>query len=340
MRVALLCVLGLAASCGNDGIEVNTSASNFCSEIAEVVCHNMYQCCTESEIQDELDVSEPRTESQCREDLTRRCERNSQTLSDSLEAGRVQLDAARLNDCLNAVIAPGDVCGDVVTELPWKEACSVTPWVGTVQPEGSCYFDVDCAGYPDADCGPDQKCKLKPTAGFPCGGGCASDYYCVSETQTCAAKADAGAMCTSDIQCNNRKDLFCEIPSGMDMGVCAVRGAAGAACLKDSACQSFECVPGTCQGTNFSCFDDQGCGARCADDNSPCDSAGDCGTGLCNMTGTSCSDFSPCDTSTFPTNTCVFPVQCVPGDCVGDPVCTAALIVTDYCEAVGVVPSP
>lgn len=340
MRVALLCVLGLTVGCGDDGISVNTNESNFCEQLAAVICHNMYQCCTESEIQDELSVSEPRTENQCREDLTRRCDRSSQTLRDSIQAGRVQLDAARLNDCLNAVLAPDGVCGEVVTEVPWEEPCFTTPWVGTVQPAASCYFDFDCAGYPDADCGPDQKCKLKPTAGFPCDGGCASDYYCVSQTQTCAAKSDAGGMCTTDQQCNSRQDLYCEIPSGMTTGMCALRGAAGSACLRDAACQSFDCVPGRCQGTNFTCYDDLGCNGRCADDNGFCNSASDCGTGLCNMTGTTCSEFTLCDTTTFPTNTCVYPVQCVPGDCVGEPVCTAPLIVTDYCDAVGVVPSP
>lgn len=339
MRVALLCcVLGVAAACGGDGVDVNTSASNFCSEIADVICHNMYQCCTESEIEQKLRVSDPRTENQCREDLTRSCDRNSQTLRDSLDAGRVKLDAARLNDCLNAVLAPGEACGTVETEIPWKEACSTTPWVGLVQPLGSCFFNFDCAGYPDAVCGPDQKCKLKGTTGSPCAGGCASDYYCAG--QTCAPKGDVGGMCTSDLQCNTKKNLFCDVPPTLTMGTCAVTGPAGTACRENSACQSSDCVPGMCQGSNSSCYEDRDCGGRCADDNSSCDANSDCGTGGCNMTGIACSEFSPCDTSVFPGNLCVYPVTCVPGDCVGDPVCTAPLVVTDYCEAVGVVPSP
>ena len=76
-----------------------------------------------------------------------------------------ELDAARLNDCLNAVLAPDGVCSQVVTELPWREACETAPWVGTVQPGSACFFNHDCAGAPDSFCGPDQKCKAKPTAG-------------------------------------------------------------------------------------------------------------------------------------------------------------------------------
>jgi hypothetical protein len=48
------------------------------------------------------------------------------------------------------------------------------------------------------------------------------------------------------------------------------------------------------------------------------------------------SGFFPC---TSPTacgagDTCLFPVRCLPGDCVGDPVCTAAQYVVDYCDVV------
>ena len=64
----------------------------------------------------ECRVTEPRTENQCREDYTRSCDRNAQELNDSIKAGRVNLDAARLNDCLNAVLAPGS---SVSTALPW-----------------------------------------------------------------------------------------------------------------------------------------------------------------------------------------------------------------------------
>ena len=64
-----------------------------------------------------------------------------------------------------------------------------------------------------------------------------------------------------------------------------------------------------------------------------CDSS-DLGAGRRNMTSIACSELSPCDTSVFATNMCVDPVAYMPGD----PVRTAPLVVTDYCEAVDVVP--
>jgi hypothetical protein len=50
MRIALIAVLGVVVGCGDDGVSVGTNEDNFCDEIADVVCHNIYQCCTESEI--------------------------------------------------------------------------------------------------------------------------------------------------------------------------------------------------------------------------------------------------------------------------------------------------
>jgi hypothetical protein len=334
MRIALLSVLGLVA-CGGGSVEVSANQDNFCDEIAEVVCHNLYSCCTESEIQDTLSVSEPRTENQCREDIKRGCDRNAPDLRDSLLAGRVTLDATRLNDCLTAVLAPDDVCSEVVTELPWKEACKTSPWVGTVQTAGTCFFNHDCAGAPDSFCGPDQKCKAKPTAGFPCGSGCASDYYCANNG-TCAARVAAGAPCQSNSEC--ARDLYCD-ENATPEPVCAVKGGAGMACAGDSACISNDCVPGQCMGTNFSCYMDTDCNSRCADDGSFCSTASNCSVGNCSMTGTSCSSDANCF-GEVGVDLCVFPVQCLPGDCVGDPVCTSQTLVVDYCQSFNNIPNP
>lgn len=336
MRVALIAVLGVVAACGDDGVNVSTSESNFCDQIADVVCHNLYQCCTESEIEGYLDVSEPRTELQCREDVKRRCDRQAPDIRDSLEAGRIEFDSVRLNDCLNAVLAPDDVCSEVVTELPWKEACEEAPWVGMVQTGGSCFFNHDCAGYPDSFCGPDQKCKAKPTAGFPCGTGCASDFYCNTTNQTCAAKGTLGAPCIGNVEC--QKDLYCDVPSGTTMGMCAMKQGGGSACRSDAACLSSDCVPGMCMGTTQSCYESDDCQSRCANTGFSCDAASDCGNGNCSISGTTCSEFSPCGGGTG--DNCVYPVQCVPGSCVGDPVCTSQTVVADYCSGIGVIPDP
>src|SRR6476659_1971861 len=105
MRVAFLSVIGLlVAACGEDGVTVSTNEDNFCDEVAKVACHNLYQCCTEGEIENYLDVVDPRTEVQCREDAARRCERSYVGVSDSLKQKRMTLDSGKLDACLQAYV--------------------------------------------------------------------------------------------------------------------------------------------------------------------------------------------------------------------------------------------
>jgi hypothetical protein len=327
MRLA--CLIGiscLVAACGDDGASVSIGATedNYCNEIAEVACSNLYNCCTEGEIEEYLSVSEPRSEAQCREDLRRACERSSSALDDSLAAGRVTLDTAKLDACLEALIAPSDTCATVVAELPWSEVCEGSPWSGTVLPEGSCFFNHDCAGAPDAFCAPNQKCAAKPTAGFPCGTGCASDFYCSSGI--CQARLTAGAPCTSSTQCG--EDLFCDLEAD-PMPVCAMPQSGGAACTTNQGCVSGTCIPGQCMGTTQSCYRDMDCGSRCADDGSSCTTSAQCASGTCQVGGNLCSSDANCTAGVG--DTCVFPVLCLPGECIGDPVCTADTLTVDYC---------
>lgn len=312
--------------CGGGGVSVDTSAENFCDEIAEVACNNFYQCCAEGEIEQILGVDEPRTEAQCREDVRRICDRNAVTLADSIEAGRVSFNPQLLNDCLNAIVAPEGTCASVEMMLPWKAACMETAFVGTVGTGAACFFSHDCAGAPDSFCGPDQKCAMKPTAGFPCGSGCASDYYC-GPNALCQAKAAAGAPCSSSQQC--QEGLFCDQQATPEP-VCTAKAAGGSACTGNDGCVSESCVPGKCMGTSNNCYLDSQCSSRCADDNSFCTTAAQCGLGNCSVGGNSCSSDGNCTAGIG--DVCVFPVQCLPGDCIGDPVCTAQQVAIDYCE--------
>lgn len=332
MRAA--CLVGtvlLVAGCGQDGVDIDTSSDNICEEIAEVACHNAYQCCTEGEIERLLGVSEPRSEEQCREDLTIRCERSATNLQDSLDAGRVTFDAEKLNACLQALVAPDSTCSEVITdpELPWSAACEEAAFTGTVAVGGACFFDHDCAGYPGtAECAANQKCISKPTQGFPCGTGCAEGFYCA--TSTCQPQLAMGSPCTSSMECQD--ELFCDFSALMP--VCTARAPGGSPCTSDSGCESGECIPGMCMGTGFQCFEDTDCGSRCADDGSSCTDASQCALGTCQMGGTTCSSDASC--TAVAGDVCVFPVQCLPGDCLGDPpVCTAATLTVLYCSSSG-----
>lgn len=338
MRTCLV-LLGLIAGC-NDGLSVDASSENFCDEVAEVACHNMYQCCSEAEIENELNVTEPRTELQCREDKRRLCEHSTQTTAyrDSLKAGRVTFDAAAFNTCLSAFLAPSDTCSIFVSELPTMDACMDDPWIGTVAIGGACFFPHDCVGSPETStCAPDQKCVALATEGFPCTNGCATGFYC-NASSICTSRLAEGAPCTGlPNQC--QKDLFCD-PRATPAPKCTAKQPGGAACTSDGGCISSDCVPGKCASTNNSCFTDTDCGGRCADDNSSCTVGMDylCNTvaGHCDVvTTTPCSGFNADTTcvNAVAGTKCIFNVTCVPGDCVGDPVCTTPLFNVDYCDA-------
>lgn len=333
MRFVCLTALAMIA-CGDDSVTVNSSSSNFCDQIADVACHNLYQCCTEGEIESYLHVTDPRTEQQCRDDVSRGCTRDSAQIEDSLKAGRVTFDASKMNDCLNAIIAPSGTCSEVVTDLPWKVACMDSAFVGTVATAASCFFNFDCQGAPDSFCSPAQKCEARPTAGSPCGTGCASAFYCAAGI--CQAKLGSGAACTSTAQCAT--NLFCDL-NATPQPICSATQPGGAACQSSAACISNTCVPGQCMGTSSNCYKDTDCASHCA--NNPtftCSTSANCGSGTCMISGLTCTSNTQCITAG---DSCVFPVLCLPGMCVGDPVCTAQELTVDYCtNALGVLPIP
>jgi hypothetical protein len=331
----ILVMMGMLAGC-QSGVSVDASEDSFCSEFAEVVCHNLYECCTERDIEQELGVSEPRTEEQCREDKKRTCERSSASLRDSLAKKRVQFNADAFNACVETYLAHDDICSEYVEELPWTKACDVDIWTGLVGMGGACFFDHDCAGYPaNAECGPDQKCVTLPVGGFPCvNGQCAEDFFCGTGL-ICQARLAEGAPCTGFNQCQDK--LFCDT-TAQPMPICTGRKPGGEACTSDAGCVSTDCIPGQCAMTGSSCFTDANCGSYCADDFSFCSVGMDyqCNvSGHCDVvTSTTCSGStanSQCVNLGAGT-TCIFNVACVAGDCLGNPVCTAPLFLADYCE--------
>ena len=130
-------VLAFAIGCGgedNAKPSVSTNKTNVCDQIAAVACYDMYQCCSEGEIERDLGVTDPRTEDQCKTDLSKLCERRLADAEASLAAGRVQFDASVMNDCLKALLLPGNQCATVAEMAPWTAACMDTAWVGQVAP--------------------------------------------------------------------------------------------------------------------------------------------------------------------------------------------------------------
>jgi len=325
----LLCIVGC-----NDGLSVSTNTDNVCSEIAKVSCHNVYQCCTEGEIESYLNVDQPRTEPQCQEDITRRCHRAIAQLDEAIAAKRVKFDSSTMNRCLDALIAPSDSCATVETEVPWEAACMESAWVGLVPDGSQCFNTFECASK-DSICAPNQTCVAKARTGEPCGQfGCASGNFCSSTTgaPTCQPQLPEGSLCQSTTQCQTK--LFCDLASPMP--TCSSAKEGGATCTSNPGCKSGDCLPGTCAGSTTQCTSNFTCGRRCTNNGVTCNTDSTCGNGTCSTTTTTmCNNTGlTCPIGEF----CVFPQRCQQVECSGR-VCSLSQNVVDYCTEARVDPS-
>jgi hypothetical protein len=328
MRHALglgTCVVAIAVGCGGDDNRpsIGTSEGNVCDQIAAVACYDMYQCCSEGEIERDLGVSDPRTEDQCKQDVVRICERRLATAEASYTAKRVQFDNNVMNGCLKSLLAPSNACATVDSMLPWAETCMETAWVGQVATGGQCFFTFECANPGTQFCAPDQTCTALPTEGMPCSPqGCATGFFC--NGPTCHAQQGPGGACTSTQSC--QKDLFCDFSATPP--ACTAIHDGGQPCTSSAACKSGQCNPGTCAGNGASCFTSANCSKHCSNNNGFCNVDGDCGIGHCSVTTTQfCSVQGTCPG----TETCVLPNMCLPGTCTGNVVCAAVEVTVDYC---------
>jgi hypothetical protein len=335
MRSALglgVCVFAITLGCGSDGDRpsIGSSEGNVCDQIAAVACYDIYQCCSEGEIERDLNVSDPRTEDQCKQDVSKICERRLATAEASFTAKRVKFDGKVMDTCLKALLAPSDTCATVDTMLPWTEACMDTAWVGQVATGDQCFFTFECANPGTQFCGANQTCVALPGDGQPCSPqGCAKGTAC--NGTTCRALQAAGGPCTSTQSCET--DLFCDFSQPTPM--CEPLQDGGQPCTGGQSCKSGVCNPGTCANTGQSCFTSANCSRHCSNNNNFCGTDGDCGAGHCSIT-----TGQTCFSQTCPASeTCVFPNTCVPGSCTGSIVCAATEVSIDYCTgAIGNLP--
>src|SRR5678815_4237276 len=111
MRAAIAwAALAVVTGCGDGRPDVDTSADNVCITVADIACFDMYQCCSEGEIERALGVSDPRTEAECIDDVTAICDRQVAALNFSVHNKHVRFDAKIMNACLEAFVAPKNVC--------------------------------------------------------------------------------------------------------------------------------------------------------------------------------------------------------------------------------------
>ena len=109
MRLAFVVGVTWLIACGGGSSgppSVSTSKDNVCDQIADVVCYDIYQCCAEGEIENDLGIQNPESQDQCTDDIKRRCVRGLATYESSLAGNRVTFDASVMNTCLSALL-PG-----------------------------------------------------------------------------------------------------------------------------------------------------------------------------------------------------------------------------------------
>ena len=333
----LVIALALFSACGGDGgaPSIGANKDNVCDQIAAVACYDMYQCCSEGQIENYLNVADPRSEDECKDDVARLCEQQIGIVDASITAGKVTFNATAMNACLTALIAPDNTCATVGAILPWAAACMDSAWEGAVAVGGQCTYRFECAGK-DTYCGANQVCAALPTDGQTCAqNGCATGFFC--NGGTCRARVATGGVCNSNQQCQT--GLYCGGGGGGNR-TCAPLLAAGQTCTGDQSCHSDQCLPGTCAGGGGgSCYTSQDCNGRCSNNQQQCQQDRDCGQGTCSIGGAQCQQANQC---TGAGNTCVFPNTCTGAACVGNIVCADdAQQSADYCiGAVSDLPSP
>lgn len=317
--------------CGTEQEEgdpnVSVTQSNLCDEMAQVLCHNIFECCTGSQIEEDFGLEITTTQKTCRRDVALQCEEGNAMLLYAISAGTVAIERDKANTCLKDLVVQ-DQCFMVVEEpLDWT-ACS--EMIRGLQEDGKdCPLGFECAE--DLYCAADGKCRKLPGKGEKCPShACAKDLYCGYEGESserkCLALKKKGESCPSSLACES--PLYCEYgEEDYSKGTCQNLKAVGEPCKTSSECSSYKCVPGMCDNGN-ACFTASDCQGQCASSGAPCNSSTDC-AGACELSGDPCSDDYDCNY--FESEQCINE-QCDPGTCNGKPACGRRQYVIDYCE--------
>lgn len=266
--VVVVAVLLLAAKCGDeeDKIKISVDQSNYCDEVAEVMCDNIFRCCTGERIEAVFGITITTSEKECRRDMGLYCKEQTAALKSSLDKGWASLRTEQVNRCLESYRMTDDQCFPVVTELalPCQEALIV----GNQGPGSPCLFDLDCVA--GAYCGSNDVCIGLPIAGQSCeeDGVCADGLYCSyddpSGARICMAKKPVGETCDSSVEC--QQSLICVESLVVDTvsmisRTCTAKRGLGEPCTGDEICASNICLPGTCSNDpEQPCYTDEGCG--------------------------------------------------------------------------------
>jgi hypothetical protein len=227
-----------------------------------------------------------------------------QSLAAAVAGGEIRYDGVAAAECVSALAAV--TCDDTARAARVPPSACDQALVGEVKVGDACAFDLECAS---------GRC----THPSPC-----DPAACCAGSCTTVVPVAIGAACNVDGDCVG--GAYC----GTDLA-CHALGRTGDSCLGDTQCDyGFGCVtptfPGTCQvlgAPSGPCP-----GNRCADAGTVCVS-GSCiaaaFAGAACPTGTECSPFEPCNTTS---GQCAslpdINMQCT-GRCEGDAWCDTTL---------------
>jgi hypothetical protein len=337
-----------------DGISVDPTRNNLCSETAKVMCHNIFQCCSGLDIERTLGITLSTTESSCRGDLKLACEGENAMVLSAIDNSTIDPELSRIADCLEALITPDDTCFPFASDTTFAADC-IDLFTGVQSAGADCVIDQECQ--PSHTCGSNRKCAALPALGEPCTNVCAAELYCGYNDdmeRVCQTRKDAAQGCDSANEC--AAGLYCarneEPPVGPGLpddpmdpvdpieplplpqyGTCTARKVLDEQCSDEEPCEpGLICLDGTCPNGD-TCRQDTQCEGICDNTGDPCDQAEDCG--LCSETGGPCRfDYNCPDYDVVAgTDTCAY------GNCTGSGegacagrVCAVSYDTLDFCD--------
>jgi len=320
-----LAVVVACTACSDDSLDVNVdlvTSENFCSKVAEVVCRDMFICCTGSTIEDTLGLSITTAERECRRDAQLLCERKNYLVLHAIDKGTAAVKEDKAPGCLKAyLVAEHRGCFVYASEQPWDKPCEDGLFEGLQQAGGSCLGTVECLK--DHYCAPDRKCKALPKLDEPCPSlVCVDGLYCDFADGKCKSRKGKGEDCNSSGEC--AKDHRCKVDTSGMKQTCEPLAALGQPCSGSQDCKSGYCLPGLCSDGK-SCYQDADCQGLCeGDPTQKCMTDSHC-QGKCSSSGGPCYQDYECPSGEQCQRKCII------NPCAGKRVCDEKLTLVDYC---------
>ncbi len=319
LSTLLILGTGFSACLAEEGTPtVSVSLDNYCKEVADVACYNMWHCCTGAQIENMLGITISVEPAECKRDVQLLCEDSEATLLWAADRGSVQLTESTADACLLSMLLDGD-CFQHVDDVPWQHWCKDSYWRGVLTSGQDCLYNFECQE--GTYCAADRKCRDYPQEGEDCPGYvCAPNLFCNPVDDRCEAQGTEGFVCQANDWCV--EDLYCQ---SADEGpsTCTSYKALGVDCQGHYQCESDFCLPGLCSnGTQ--CFEDSDCSGTCSRSGDYCGSDYDC-AGECQNSGYYCQSDMDCDADEI----CL--TDFCDQKCQGESVCAENWTVIDYC---------